>query len=44
MRVGDQTLTVPKYGGFLVAPDELRQVFNELWRIIGALCLQCQVQ
>ena len=41
MRVGDQTLTVPKYGGVLVGPDELRQVFNDteaevLWLIIGA--------
>ncbi len=44
MRVGDQTLTVPKYGGVLVGPAELRQVFNELWLIIGALCLQCQLQ
>ena len=29
MRVGDETLTVPKYGGVLVGPDELRQVFND---------------
>ena len=41
MRVGDETLTVPKYGGVLVAPDQLRQVFNDtddevLWLIIGA--------
>lgn len=41
MRVGDQTLTVPKYGGVLVGPDQLRQVFNDtdqevLWLIIGA--------
>jgi mannose-6-phosphate isomerase-like protein (cupin superfamily) len=41
MRVGDETLTVPKYGGVLVGPDELRQVFNDtneevLWLIIGA--------
>ena len=26
MRVGDQTLTVPKYGGVLVGPDQLRQL------------------
>jgi len=41
MRVGDQTLTVPKHGGVLVGPKELRQVFNDtesevLWLIIGA--------
>jgi mannose-6-phosphate isomerase-like protein (cupin superfamily) len=41
MRVGDQTLTVPKYGGVLVGPDQLRQVFNDTdsevpWLIIGA--------
>ena len=41
MRVGDQTLTVPKYGGVLVGPDQLRQVFNDtdaevLWLIVGA--------
>lgn len=41
MRVGDTTLTVPKYGGVLVGPGELRQVFNDtdsevLWLIVGA--------
>jgi mannose-6-phosphate isomerase-like protein (cupin superfamily) len=41
MRVGDQTLTVPKYGGVLVGPGELRQVFNDtdsevLWLIVAA--------
>lgn len=41
MRVGEDTLTVPKYGGVLVGPDQLRQVFNDtdtevLWLIIGA--------
>jgi mannose-6-phosphate isomerase-like protein (cupin superfamily) len=41
MRVGDETLTVPKYGGVLVGPNELRQVFNDteseaLWLIVGA--------
>jgi mannose-6-phosphate isomerase-like protein (cupin superfamily) len=40
MRVGDESLTVPKYGGVLVGPDMLRQVFNDtamevLWLIIG---------
>src|SRR6187431_3589999 len=29
MRVGDETLTVPQYGGVLVAPEQLRQVFND---------------
>ena len=42
IRVGDQTLTVPKHGGVLVGPKELRQVFNDtdtevLWLITGAL-------
>jgi mannose-6-phosphate isomerase-like protein (cupin superfamily) len=41
MRVGDETLTVPKHGGVLVGPETLRQVFNDtdedvLWLIIGA--------
>src|ERR1044071_8706196 len=41
MRVGDETLTVPKHGGVLVGPGQLRQVFNDtendvLWLIIGA--------
>jgi mannose-6-phosphate isomerase-like protein (cupin superfamily) len=41
MRVGDETLSVPKYGGVLVGPDQLRQVFNDtdaevLWLIVGA--------
>ena len=41
MRVSDETLTVPRYGGVLVAPDQLRQVFNDtdtevLWLIVGA--------
>lgn len=41
IRVGDQSLTVPRYGGVLVAPDSLRQVFNDtdqdaLWLIVGA--------
>ena len=40
LRVGKQTLTVPRYGGVLVGPDQLRQVFNDtdaevLWLIIG---------
>jgi mannose-6-phosphate isomerase-like protein (cupin superfamily) len=41
MRVGDETLSVPKYGGVLVGPGQLRQVFNDtdtevLWLIVGA--------
>jgi mannose-6-phosphate isomerase-like protein (cupin superfamily) len=41
MRVGEQTLTVPKHGGVLVGPNQLRQVFNDtdnevLWLIVGA--------
>ena len=29
LRVGDETLTVPRYGGVLVGPDQIRQVFND---------------
>jgi mannose-6-phosphate isomerase-like protein (cupin superfamily) len=41
MRVGDETLTVPKYGGVLGGKEQLRQVFNDtdsevLWLIVGA--------
>lgn len=41
IRVGDETLTVPKYSGVLVGPDAMRQVFNDteeevLWLIVGA--------
>lgn len=41
LRVGDKTLTVPKHGGVLVGPGEIRQVFNDtdedvLWLIVGA--------
>ncbi len=41
MRVGEETLTVPKHGGVLVGPELLRQVFNDteaevLWLIVGA--------
>lgn len=40
MRVGEETLTVPKHSGVMVGPDQLRQVFNDtdgdvLWLIIG---------
>lgn len=41
IRVGEETLTVPRHGGLLVGPDQLRQVFNDtdtevLWLIVGA--------
>lgn len=41
MRVGAETLTVPKHGGVLVGPNMMRQVFNDtdnevLWLILGA--------
>ena len=41
IRVGDETLTVPRYGGVLVAPRLLRQIFNDtevesVWLIVGA--------
>jgi uncharacterized cupin superfamily protein len=41
MRIGGETVAVPKHGGVLVGPDQLRQVFNDteeevLWLIIGA--------
>lgn len=41
MRVGKKTLTVPRHGGVLVGPNQLRQVFNDteadaLWLIVGA--------
>lgn len=41
MRIGEETVTVPRYGGVLVGPAQLRQVFNDtdaetLWLIVGA--------
>ena len=41
MRIGEETLTVPKHGGVLVGPEQVRQVFNDtdsevLWLIVGA--------
>ncbi|HET9581556.1 MAG TPA: cupin domain-containing protein [Gemmatimonadota bacterium] len=41
MRVGEDTITVPRYGCVLVAPRMLRQVFNDspdeaLWLIVAA--------
>lgn len=32
IRVGDETLTVPRYGGVLVGPEQLRQVSMTLMR------------
>lgn len=41
MRIGEKTLTIPKYGGVLVGPEQLRQLFNDtdseaLWLVVGA--------
>jgi mannose-6-phosphate isomerase-like protein (cupin superfamily) len=41
MRVGEETLTVPRLGGVLVGPSVLRQIFNDtdsevLWLVVGA--------
>ena len=41
MRVGGETLTVPKHGGVLVGPEQVRQIFNDtdtevLWLVVGA--------
>src|SRR6187397_2411073 len=41
IRIGAETLTVPKFGAVLVGPDQLRQAFNDteeetLWLIVGA--------
>lgn len=40
MRIGDETVTVPRHGGVLVGPASLRQVFNDtdeetLWLIVS---------
>src|SRR5688500_16778553 len=40
MRIGDQTITIPKHGSVLVGPEQLRQVFNDtddevLWLVVG---------
>lgn len=40
LRVGEETLTVPKLGGVWVPPESLRQVFNDtaedvLWLVVG---------
>jgi mannose-6-phosphate isomerase-like protein (cupin superfamily) len=41
IRIGEATLTVPRYGGVHVGPEQLRQVFNDtdsevLWLIVGS--------
>lgn len=41
IRIGEDTLTIPKYSGVLVGPEMLRQVFNDtdsdvLWFMVGA--------
>ena len=41
MRVGEETLTIPRHGGVLVGPSVLRQIFNDsdaesLWLVVGA--------
>lgn len=41
IRIGEETVTVPRYGGVLVGPSLLRQIFNDtdsetLWLIVGA--------
>jgi mannose-6-phosphate isomerase-like protein (cupin superfamily) len=41
MRIGGETVTVPKHGGVLVGPEQLWQVFNDtdaetLWLIVGS--------
>jgi mannose-6-phosphate isomerase-like protein (cupin superfamily) len=41
IRIGAETLTVPRHSGVLVGPEQLRQVFNDtdaevLWLIVGA--------
>lgn len=41
MRIGVETVTVPRHGAVLVRPPHLRQVFNDtekevLWLILGA--------
>ena len=41
IRIGEQTITIPRHGGVLVGPTLLRQVFNDtesdvLWLIVGA--------
>lgn len=41
IRIGEETLTVPKHGGVLVGPEQIRQIFNDtdtevLWLVVGA--------
>ena len=41
MRIGQETITVPRHSGVLVGPDMMRQVFNDtdeevIWLMLGA--------
>lgn len=41
IRIGEETLTVPRHGAVMVGPDQIRQTFNDtdeetLWLIIGS--------
>jgi mannose-6-phosphate isomerase-like protein (cupin superfamily) len=41
IRVGQESLPIPKHGGVLVGPETLRQIFNDtdadtLWLVVGA--------
>lgn len=41
MRIGRDTLTIPRHGGVLVGPSQVRQIFNDsdadtLWLIVSA--------
>jgi mannose-6-phosphate isomerase-like protein (cupin superfamily) len=41
IRVGNETHTIPKHGGVLVGPEQVRQIFNDteaetLWLIVSA--------
>lgn len=33
LRVGDETLTMPKYGDVLVGSDQLRGGFRQSWKV-----------
>src|SRR3982751_4387683 len=41
IRIGNETLTIPRYGGILVGPSSVRQILNDteaesLWLIVNA--------
>ena len=47
IRIGEESVTVPRYGGVLVGPNVLRQVFNDtdtetLWLIVSAPDLETE--